>query len=224
MEGPWKEAQECKADLPKERQDMFASYLQLLYVCTPHLIDLTHSGANCSTQTGLLLMHIRSQDWLPFWELYVLAEMLMDDMIKDLILRNTSAQVKKWPLYIPEPSAIRLIYEGTPERSPTRALLVKLFTQQAFNLGIEDWSSEKLDQDFLYNLSVALIADRPLPRDYQTLQDALADTRVYSKNGDGGYFMDRQEDGAENLCSSFTGTLRYLYKLLGYPWSVSCEE
>jgi hypothetical protein len=34
-----------------------------------------------------------------------------------------------------------------------------------------------LDQDFLYDLSVALIADSPLPRDHQTVQDALSDTR-----------------------------------------------
>jgi len=106
-------------------------------------------------------------------ELYVLAEMLMDDSTKKNILaaiqkRCESPQFGHSP---PEPSAVRTIYDGTPESSPARRSMVDVFSQRASKERIEHWTTENLPKDFLLDLSVNLIAQRPLPDDDNRGQD-----------------------------------------------------
>lgn len=101
-------------------------------------------------------------------ELYVLAEMLMDDSTKNVILAaiRKRCESPQFGHSLPEPSAVRTIYDGTPESSPARRLMVDIFSQRASKERIEHWTTENLPKDFLLDLSVNLIAQRsPLDDD-----------------------------------------------------------
>jgi len=106
-------------------------------------------------------------------ELYVLAEMLMDDSTKNVILAaiRKRCESPQFGHSLPEPSAVRTIYDGTPESSPARRLMVDVFSQRASKERIEHWTTEDLPKDFILNLSVNLIAQRPLPHEDDKGQD-----------------------------------------------------
>ncbi|KAI4664949.1 uncharacterized protein J4E79_003248 [Alternaria viburni] len=149
LRGGWKSAQNLKVTLKEEDPRIFAWYLDTLYNGT----KLSFQGQPWSFQ--------------PMSELYVLAEMLMDDSTKKNILAAIQKRCES-PHFghsLPEPSAVRTIYDGTPESSPARRLMVDIFSQRAIKERIEHWTTENLPKDFLLDLSVNLIAQRPLPDD-----------------------------------------------------------
>ncbi|KAI4927500.1 hypothetical protein J4E85_006011 [Alternaria conjuncta] len=149
LRGGWNSAQTLEVTLKEENPRIFAWYLDTLYNGT----KLSFQGQPWSFQ--------------PMSELYVLAEMLMDDSTKKSILAaiRKRCESPQFGHSLPEPSAVRTIYDGTPESSPARRLMVDIFSQRASKERIEHWTTENLPKDFLLDLSVNLIAQRPLPDD-----------------------------------------------------------
>jgi len=88
-------------DLKEEDPDSFAGYVQWLY---SHNIDTTY---NTTKWAGL----------------YVLGEKLMDATFQDQVL-ETMAQGCEAKVSYPTGKAINIIYDGTPEGSPARRLLI----------------------------------------------------------------------------------------------------
>ncbi|KAI4959481.1 hypothetical protein J4E86_003203 [Alternaria arbusti] len=133
--------------------------------CSKFFRNALRGGMENGTKTSF-----KGQPWSfqPMSELYVLAEMLMDDSTKKVILAAIQKRCES-PQFghsLPEPSAVRTIYDGTPESSPARRLMVDIFSQRASKERIEHWTTENLPKDFLLDLSVNLIAQRsPLDDD-----------------------------------------------------------
>jgi hypothetical protein len=90
--------------------------------------------------------------------------MLMDDTTKEIILETIPDQDKdpRFEYLTSEPVAICTIYKGAIETSTARRLMIEMCTQRATKEGIQDWSTENLPKDFPLNLSVSLIANRPV--------------------------------------------------------------
>ncbi|CAA9965871.1 BTB/POZ domain containing protein [Pyrenophora teres f. maculata] len=159
MKGPWTEAQERKIDLEQEDPETFALYLELLY-------------------TGALPTKEDTELYAPLSKLYVLAEMLMDDTTKTIVLNAIQAQIEDGPekdhYCFPEPAAIRIIYKGTMESSPAREVMVKFYT---------DYScGEELDEladlnEFHYDLVRSLITKRPRPGEHDLVREELGDVK-----------------------------------------------
>jgi hypothetical protein len=66
-------------------------------------------------------------------ELYVLAEMLMDENTQEnvpsaILARSKEAFSGNQKTRYPGPAPVRVIYEGTPEDNPARKLMVQLYT------------------------------------------------------------------------------------------------
>jgi hypothetical protein len=106
-----------------------------------------------------------------------MAEMLMDEKTKDIVLAAIVARslepYNDGLYYFPGIRCVNIIYNGTPEGSPARHLLARLYTEQ--NLGsLLKAEHEHIAKDFLYDLSLSLITNRPLLRDFNSMKDDLA--------------------------------------------------
>jgi len=101
-----------------------------------------------------------------------MAEMLMDDKTKDLVLAAIDARSKEpfanGNTYFPSTYCIQIIYCGTPEGSAARRLLVKFHTD--FNL-LPATKPEDMPHDFLHDLALSLVAHRPLLQEFTSMKD-----------------------------------------------------
>jgi hypothetical protein len=100
----------------------------------------------------------------------------MDNHAKAVILTAISARSKE-PysdkiLYYPAIDSIQIIYEGTPESSPARQLLVSLYTDFVTSAFVTE-TSEAVPKDFLYDLSISLLTKRPLCKDLEDAKGGL---------------------------------------------------
>lgn len=100
-------------------------------------------------------------------KLYVLAEMLMDEDTKNVVLAAILDKSKEVSVngtlsytYYLDGTSIQIIYDRTPEGSPARRLLVDLYTtfgDETFKLA----EFPDLPKDFFFDLAVNLMAKRP---------------------------------------------------------------
>lgn len=117
-------------------------------------------------------------------KLYVLAEMLLDDTTKEVVLEAMSAAWKetmtKWPRYFPGVPCISLIYNGTLDDSPARRWLIQLYTHN--ELELQHATSENLPKDFSFDLAVNLLATRPLRVEFEGWKESyLAELGEHAK-------------------------------------------
>jgi len=102
----------------------------------------------------------------------------MDEDAKTAILAAISARSQEpfsdKSLYYPAIDSVQIIYEGTPDHSPARELLVSLYTNFITSAFITE-KSDAVPKDFLYDLSISLLTQRPLSK---TLKDALSEKKV----------------------------------------------
>lgn len=107
-------------------------------------------------------------------KLFVLAEKLMDDKSKAVILDSLAACALKprWDgrLYYPGIDAIQIIYEGTPEGSCARAWLVDVYTQHVSSSFLTE-KPNTVPKDFLQDLSISLLTKRSLPKEVEVLKE-----------------------------------------------------
>jgi hypothetical protein len=109
--------------------------------------------------------NVVADEYATLSKLFVLAEKLMDDNAKVAILAAISARSKELhsdkTLYYPAIDSIQIIYDGTPNSSPARQLLVSLYTDFVTSAFVTEMS-EAVPKDFLYDLSISLLTKRPL--------------------------------------------------------------
>ena len=173
MNGKWKEANEHTVPLPEDDPEIFSLYLKLLYVSFQSLIPQELDVLTDRTQTEKIPVKDISPDptnpdtvadeYTSLSKLFVLSKKLMDDMAKEVVLAAMLARAKEpfsdGQLYYPALDCVQIIYEGTPEQSPARQLLVQLYT----DFGNVDFITEKAEvipKDFLYDLSLSTLRNR----------------------------------------------------------------
>lgn len=113
-------------------------------------------------------------------KLNVLAEKLMDDTAKDAVLNAMAARsverFKDGNLYYPALDSIKIIYEGTPVDSLARKLMVTMYAASATNPFTTD-KSEAVPKEFLYDLSLSLLVERPLKKDFDNLEREVTELK-----------------------------------------------
>jgi hypothetical protein len=101
----------------------------------------------------------------------------MDDQAKEAILTSISARSTEpfsdGEVYYPAIDSIQIIYEGTPEDSLARKLLVDMYTQSVTGTLVTE-KSEAVSKDFLHDLALSLLVNRPLIKDYKCCAQDLS--------------------------------------------------
>ncbi|KAH6010119.1 hypothetical protein HBI67_171860 [Parastagonospora nodorum] len=170
VKGPWKESEERTVNLSENEPDVFRVYLKYLYTGTLAVKNAACGGNDDSS--------IVADEYATLSKLFVLAEKLMDEDGKTAILAAISARSQE-PfsdkiLYYPAIDSVQIIYEGTPEHSPARKLLVTLYTNFVTFAFVTE-KSDAVPKDFLHDLSLSLLTQRPLSK---TLKDALDEEKA----------------------------------------------
>jgi hypothetical protein len=139
--GSWRESKENTISFPEDDLDAFRVYLHLVY---------TNNVVSSGTMKN---------EWMLLCRLYVLAEKLQDAAAKDSAIdamRDYAKDARRMDTMVWDPEVIRELYDGTPERSPARRLVVDLYAL----LGGQPWLEGKkaeLPKDFLYDIAMRMI-------------------------------------------------------------------
>lgn len=145
-------------------------------------------------------------------KLFVLAEKLMDDTAKKVVLAAMLARSKEpfsdKQLYYPALDCVQIVYEGTPEQSPARQLLVQLYT----DFGNADFITEPagaIPKDFLYDMSLSMLRNRVTLKEHngaRTERESSADqcTKLQIEN------KNLQDKNMELRNDSLAGSRRVL--------------
>jgi hypothetical protein len=135
--------------LPDDDEHIFRLYLNLVYAG-----QLGTRGAD---------------EWTELSRLFALAEKLVDLTAKNQIIDGMHAffneLIKKNPTglqveRILPAAATKQLYEGTPERSQARKLIVDLYAGSADESWLRD-SKSVLPEEFVYNVAIRLLQKRP---------------------------------------------------------------
>lgn len=104
----------------------------------------------------------------------------MDDTAKDAVWNAMAARsaepFKDGKLYYPALDSIKIIYEGTPVDSLARKLMVTVYAASVTDT-FTDEKSEAVPKDFLYDLSLSLLVERPLKKDFDNLEREVAELK-----------------------------------------------
>ncbi|KAJ4321862.1 hypothetical protein N0V94_002695 [Neodidymelliopsis sp. IMI 364377] len=172
MNDRWKEAKDRTVPLPDDESEIFSLYLRLLYAS--NITPTISHHADC-LQTNELPVKpsgsgVDNKDathdaYTSLSKLYVLAEKLIDNTTKELVLAAISAHAREMLsqdlICIPPIESIQMIYEGTPEGSPVRRLITQIFTDNGCPSSLTT-EADDIPKDFLYELSISLISTRPI--------------------------------------------------------------
>lgn len=184
MTEPWKEVEDCKITLACEEPEIFTLYLELLYVSfgmhqTPTEVLIFRPQTNVLPVKETTVDGI-ANEYVTLSKLYVLAEMLIDDDTKNLVLAAILSRSREPSLdhkaYYPSVSCIYIIYGGTPEDSPARRLIVDLYTDFGDDtIGLA--GNTGLPKDFFVDLSLSLLSKRPFPTVHKNLRAGYESSR-----------------------------------------------
>lgn len=141
--------------LKEEDPEVFEIYLHWLY-CESLPVQNDNPGFEGNTE------------YVQLAKAYVLGEMLQDvnfkDAVLDAILIKSRTRASDGQTWFPVGPAIRYIYDGTPESSAARRLLVDLYTYNAHADWLTQWANkDELPKEFLFDLAVATLGKRPCP-------------------------------------------------------------
>ena len=140
LQGTWTEAQDKIVKLPEDEEKTFELYLELLYTGDLPIL------CNKSPQATRLA------------KVYVLAEKIVDIESKNTIVQAILARAAE-SKYPPCTTAVRLIYEGTPDSCPARRLFLDLWLEKETPTWF-DKDFEDLPKDFLVELARGLLVSR----------------------------------------------------------------
>lgn len=110
-------------------------------------------------------------EWLALCRLYVLAEYLVDRWAKNRVVDGMHAYLTEVlptepkhesPRKLFSTEAVQVVYDGTPESSPLRRLMVDLYAIHGRDLWLKDVKDE-LPVDFLYDIALKMLQARPKP-------------------------------------------------------------
>lgn len=113
-----------------------------------------------------------TDEYISLAKFYVLAENLLDQTTKGIVLTAISARAEEScpdkSHDFPAIDSVQVIYEGTVEGSPARRLLVQLYTDFGDSTFLTA-KAEVVPKDFIYELSLSMLGRRPLLRDHEKL-------------------------------------------------------
>lgn len=110
-------------------------------------------------------------EWLALCRLYVLAEYLLDRQAKNRVIDGIYAYLTETlpaepkhdhPSNLFSVEAIQEVYDGTPEDSHLRRLVVDLYAIHGKDLWLKDGKQE-LPTEFLYDIALKMLQIRPSP-------------------------------------------------------------
>lgn len=154
MKAHWETSTSGSIALKEEDPEVFEVYLYWLYFETlPVRNDSPGSEGNA--------------EYAQLAKAYVLGELLQDvnfkDAVLDAILIKTNSKASDGQTWFPFGPAFRYIYEGTPESSAARRLLVDLYTYHGHGDWLKGWADKDLPKEFLHDLAIAALTKRPRP-------------------------------------------------------------
>lgn len=155
MKAYWGTSSTGSLTLKEEDPEVFEIYLHWLY-CQTLPVQNDNPGFEGNTE------------YVQLAKAYVLGEMLQDvdfkDTVLDAILIKSRSKASDGQTWFPVGPAIRYIYDGTPESSAARRLLVDLYTYNGRAEWLTQWANkDELPKEFLLDLAVATLAKRPRP-------------------------------------------------------------
>jgi hypothetical protein len=157
----WVESQEKKVELPEDDPAIFALYQELLYA---GYIPIAKEAR--SDDQPLMEISFDAEEYLTLGKLYVLTEKLVDattkDNILDAFLARSQQPADDGSCHFPALDCVALVYDGTPENDPARALLVKFYNDEGRKGWLED-DKELASKEFLYDLCASMLDKRPRP-------------------------------------------------------------
>ena len=164
LTGAWIESQEKKVELPEDDPAIFTLYLERLYTGYIPIAKERRSDDQVLMETSF----DAEEEYLTLGKLYVLAEKLVDattkDNILDAFLARSQEPADDGSLHFPDPDCVAIVYAGTLENDPARALLVKFYTDEGNKKWLKN-QKDLLSKDFLYDLCVSMLEKRPYPYD-----------------------------------------------------------
>ncbi|PNP41617.1 hypothetical protein TGAMA5MH_06546 [Trichoderma gamsii] len=155
MKAYWTTSASGSVNLKEEDPEVFEIYLHWLYF-EKFPVQNDSPGLEGNTE------------YVQLAKAYVLGEMLQDvnfrDAVLDAILVKSRSKASDGQNWFPVGPAIRYIYEGTPESSAARRLLVDLYTYHGYADWLTQWANkDDLPKQFLLDLAIATLAKRPHP-------------------------------------------------------------
>lgn len=155
MKAYWETSTSGSVTLKEEDPEVFEVYLHWLY-CETLPVQNDSPGQEGNTE------------YVQLAKAYALGEMLQDvnfkDAVLDAILIKSQSEASDGRNWYPVGPAIRCIYEGTPESSAARRLLVDMYTYHGHGDWLTEWASkDDLPKQFLLDLAIAALQKRPRP-------------------------------------------------------------
>ncbi|KAM0244828.1 hypothetical protein ACHAQJ_010712 [Trichoderma viride] len=155
MKAYWKSSTSGSVTLKEEDPEVFEVYLHWLY-CETLPVQNDSPGQEGNIEYEQLA------------KAYALGEMLQDvnfkDAVLDAIMIKSRSKASDGRCWYPIGPAIRYIYEGTPESSAARRLLVDMYTYQGRGEWLTEWvNKDDLPKEFLLDLAIAALNKRPQP-------------------------------------------------------------
>lgn len=172
MNGNWKESDSRSVKLPKDDPATFGIYVNLLYT---KQIPTKPTFAN-SRRVMLEYIHLA--------RLYVLCEKLQDIEGKNSTI-HAMLSTSRDNISVLRPNAIKTIYEGTPESSPARKMLLDMYVEYGNNMSLHGGRGNYPKQ-FLFDLAVQLLQSREFvgPKTLATCDIGKYQEKAKSKDKD----------------------------------------
>lgn len=155
MKAYWETSTSGSVTLKEEDPEVFEIYLHWLYF---EKLPVQNDNPGLEGNT----------EYVQLAKAYVLGEMLQDvtfkDAVLDVILIKCRSKASDGHNWFPVGPAVRYIYEGTPESSAARRLLVDLYTYYGHAEWLTQWANkDDLPKQFLLDLAIATLEKRPRP-------------------------------------------------------------
>ncbi|KAF1984040.1 hypothetical protein K402DRAFT_465431 [Aulographum hederae CBS 113979] len=179
MNRDWKESQERSVPLPDDDVEIFDLYSKWLYTGT-----ITYVADEASIKEAIAEQDLKdfkspskldeiedkvSAIYVQLAKAIVMGEKLQDVKFKDAITDTITDCISNFTLpsmpgfhFNPGYEFVNIIYAGTMESAPIRRLLVEIWVNQASKTWLlpSSTASEKLPNDFYYDLSAGLLEGR----------------------------------------------------------------
>lgn len=155
MKAHWETSTSGSITLKEEDAEVFEVYLHWLYFET---LPVRNDSAELQG----------NNEYAQLAKAYALGEFLQDvnfrDAVLDAMLIKSRSKVSDGRTWFPGGPAIRYIYEGTPESSAARRLLVDLYTYHGHGDWLKGWADkDDLPKQFLLDLAIAALTERSRP-------------------------------------------------------------
>ncbi|KAL6791951.1 hypothetical protein J3E68DRAFT_442661 [Trichoderma sp. SZMC 28012] len=156
MKAHWETSTSGSIALTEEDPEVFEVYLHWLYFET---LPVRNDSAELQG----------NNEYAQLAKAYALGEFLQDVNFRDAVLdamliKSRSKVSEDGRIWFPGGPAIRYIYEGTPESSAARRLLVDLYTYHGHGDWLKGWAvKDDMPKQFLLDLAIAALTERSRP-------------------------------------------------------------